>query len=175
MKNFFFITGFPRSRTAWLANFFTFGKSFCWHDAMRGTLSVSGVADAFKKTATEYVGNSDSGLPFIAAAAKRLFPEARWLIVHRDRGTAQSSWEKFYGRKPNTPEVRVVFDRLEVGLKQLPQILAPGSFIECAFEDLQSKLVLEEAWRFLTPGNPWNPMRCELLDKMNVQQISAKM
>ena len=59
----FFITGLPRSRTAWLASFFTGNNSFCYHEILRVS---SGFDDAIRKLSHRkemYVGNSDSSLP----------------------------------------------------------------------------------------------------------------
>jgi hypothetical protein len=54
----FFITGLPRSRTAWLANFFTTDHSFCYHDISR----VGSVWAILESTSSDFVGDSDSGL-----------------------------------------------------------------------------------------------------------------
>ena len=45
MKNIFFITGLPRSRTAWLANWFTYGHTFCFHEACRKVGKIEELKD----------------------------------------------------------------------------------------------------------------------------------
>lgn len=184
MKNVFFITGLPRSRTAWLANFFTHGNSFCWHDAMRLGMKPHAVVEQLKRASTlpgiQYVGDSDSGVMTIARELQLMLPEARWLVVHRSRDEARKSYDKFFGSRPypeapkDTRTLDKAFDALAMNLARLTEILEPGSFIECQFDELDSKLVLEEAWRFLTPGNPWNPLRCELLQGLQVNVMPEK-
>ena len=172
----FFITGLPRSRTAWLANFFTYGKSVCWHDASRRDMNARGVIDCFRDAggAADYVGDADSGLPFLGLELARYLPEARWLIVRRDITQARESFAKFFRERPyrGVPMERTalerIFDHCQEKLQELAAGLPAGSYIECEFRDLDSNLVLEEAWRFLTPGNPWSSLRCELLQGIEI-------
>ena len=46
----FFVTGLLRSRTGWLANWLTYERSFCWHDAFRWStqdgLAQDGLVDS---------------------------------------------------------------------------------------------------------------------------------
>lgn len=176
MKEFFFITGFPRSRTAWLANLFTWGNSFCFHDPTKYGISPLRVAEVLQRSAALYTGASDSGLARMARPMRRIFPRARWLIVHRPKGDAQDSFERFFNARPyrgmKVPIARKAmeqtFDELEKDILDLRKLLAPGTFIETDFEDLDSKLVLEEAWRFLTPANRWDGLRCEEMQMLDV-------
>lgn len=55
----FFITGLPRSRTAWMAAFLTNGEVFCAHELMNGCHS----RQEFYAKMEAVDGNSDCGLP----------------------------------------------------------------------------------------------------------------
>lgn len=180
--NHFFITGLPRSRTAWLANFFTYAKSFCWHDASTrgGEIGIHTLVKNLERVKSEYCGDSDSALIFYAGELVRIFPEARWLLVHRPAAEARASFLEFFRARPHpriAPDAAVaerIFSRCELELANLSNVLPRGRWIECAYEDLNSKLVLEEAWRFLTPGNPWSALRCELLQGLETNLMPEK-
>ncbi len=182
-RNHFFITGLPRSRTAWLANFFTCGKSFCWHDASKRGPNAHGVIEELRRASCDYAGDADSGLLLFGKELQQLLPEARWLIVRRDLAHARESYEKYFRERPyagisfEPAELKHIFDIAAQKLEDLRSGLKAGTFIECDFDDLDSKLVLEEAWRFLTPGNPWDALRCELLQELetNVRPEKIKL
>lgn len=172
LKQFFFITGLPRSRSAWLANFFTWGKAFCLHDAMTKGAYCRAVIDQLLPLRCAYAGDADSALCLVAPEMQRLLPDAKWLLVRRDRADAQESFARFFGGRPypRTPMDKrtlcAVFDHCVAAYERTRSSLRPGSFIEIPFEELDSKLALEEAWRFLTPGNAWSAPRCDMLQQL---------
>lgn len=77
----FFITGMPRSKTAWFSAYFTFDNFRCHHEmlANRGLLSIL----THKGNDQIFEGDSDSGLlnhwEDITISEK-----AKWLVVQRD-------------------------------------------------------------------------------------------
>lgn len=81
----FFITGLPRSRTAWFANYLTFGDSFCLHDGFRGLKSV----EDFPARLNVYEGASGNSDPANVLFWQRLvewYPQAKWVVVVRPFG-----------------------------------------------------------------------------------------
>lgn len=79
----FFICALPRSRTAWLANFLTFGDSFCFHEPAVGITSFPYLRRLFESTGRQVVGSSDCGNAWIADGLAREFPDCRFVVVHR--------------------------------------------------------------------------------------------
>lgn len=84
----FYITGLPRSGTAWLSRFFSVGDSYCFHEAeaRAGVPAPEEVADRMGKVMracpSPYVGNSSSGLLLLEPDA---FPaHAPVILVRRD-------------------------------------------------------------------------------------------
>ena len=101
----FFITGLPRSRTAWLANFFTTQTAFCFHDRCKDGWTAAWVEQSLKMVAQGFVpgspparythvGDADSGLMLIAPQLVVMFPDARWLFV---KNTPQCAADKLPG------------------------------------------------------------------------------
>jgi len=80
----FIITGFPRSRTAWMAAFLSTGRTQCYHEGLFWQRSLS----AKDNEGYDHVGNSDSGL----ACMPDLIPQgAKVVIIHRRRDEVERS------------------------------------------------------------------------------------
>lgn len=84
MRRHFFITGRPRSRTAWLANYLTHGDTFCFHDAFRALTSPQQLAELFDRVPTPAVGHADPANLFFLEALMRQWPLAQWVLIDRD-------------------------------------------------------------------------------------------
>lgn len=69
----FTITGFPRSRTAWFAGYFTNGPVICYHEAYFNHEDMD-------SEGYTHIGNSDSGHLF----NKEDTSDHRMVVVHRD-------------------------------------------------------------------------------------------
>src|SRR5690242_8654224 len=81
----FFIASLPRSRTAWLANLFTYNDSFCFHEALVGCGSMTDL----KRTLSEvpwnirYIGDAEPAIGYVPQAILNEFPKAKFVFVHR--------------------------------------------------------------------------------------------
>lgn len=155
----YFITGFPRTRTAWLANFLTYDDSFCFHEALKRCDGVDALPELFKSTGRRYVGNSDSALPFFAETVRKLFPQAKWVIVDR-----------------NEDEVLKSVRRVLPGLKHQEMLNMTKNFLDSLggalrikFLELKNKDKCEEIWKYCIPDIAFSNMRWKLLDQLNVQ------
>jgi len=83
--SFYFITGLPRSRTAWMANYLTHGRSMCFHDELLDGPLV--LAAKMRKAAEHYayVGHSDPANLFCWRELDKAFKgEARWVVLVRN-------------------------------------------------------------------------------------------
>lgn len=179
-----FITCLPRSRSAWLANLFTFGSSFCLHDATKETMSAKGVVDSIARIETDIPGldfilDSDSGLPFCAFDVVDAFPQAKWVFIVRDRVEAEKSCVKFLqgSERYSDCDPTVIHNSLvaaEVNISGLKDFIPPYQWMEVRFEDLDDLLVLKQIWEFLTPSNPWCAERVKMLDTFQVNVMPDK-
>lgn len=95
MDGVFFITGLPRSRTAWMANLMTGGACFCHHDLWyKANNTLEPFCQAVYHTGTSWVGVSDPLNVLHAESLATMFPRAPWLILKRDIEKVQKSWVK---------------------------------------------------------------------------------
>ncbi len=76
----FLVLGLPRSRTAWLARFLTYGEYHCAHEQLRHLRSVD---DARAWLAQDFTGTAETGAAPWWRLIRHLRPDVRVLIVRR--------------------------------------------------------------------------------------------
>lgn len=82
-KQVFFTVSLPRSGTAWLANYFTYGPSYCYHEPCVDCSSLDDLCRKIDNTPRKIVGVADTMVPlFIPKIAKR-YPSAKYIIITR--------------------------------------------------------------------------------------------
>lgn len=79
----FFITGLPRSRTAWLANFLTFGASFCYHEGLLGCRSLDDLYRKMDALKRPVCGDADTALLHFVSRLREENPEAEIVLIVR--------------------------------------------------------------------------------------------
>lgn len=78
----FFITGLPRSRTAWLATYFSMLDGVhCYHEGLKGCRSEEHFRRRMTCIPNAIVGNSDSVLPL--TSFRQMFPDAPLVVIER--------------------------------------------------------------------------------------------
>ena len=82
----FFITGLPRSRTAWFANLFTWGDSICYHDALHSDPTVGRLVYMLKDVPAVCGAKRGHSCASNLLAWRELdahFPDAQWVVIER--------------------------------------------------------------------------------------------
>jgi len=181
----YFITGLPRSRTSWLANLLTYGRSFCLHDAVGpGTAAlevVNRLTALALETGCDCVGDSDSGLPFLADELNRLLPSARWVFVHRDAAAAEASFINYFagrayrgGSVIRAEAVPMAFDRAQSALAEALRLIPASRRLDVPYEGLENRVWVRAIWEWCVPNEPFNGARWEQLHTMQVNPIPEK-
>ena len=161
--NTFFITGFPRCRSAWLANFLTYEDSFCFHEAIKQCSKITDLKDLFLSTGKQYVGNSDSAIPFFAKQVKELFPQTKWVIIERDEQDVIKSLNRVLpGEKQNA---------LNIGKPHLAWVKKTCNPLMINFAELSTQRECKRIWEYCLPNIPFDAMRWEMLDKLRIELI----
>lgn len=100
----FFITGLPRSRTAWFANLFTWGDSFCWHDGLINNIghqrSIETFVSMLRNPGFERIGHSCASNLMFWRTLVDAFPKSRWIIIDRDASEVMEACKIFGSVKP---------------------------------------------------------------------------
>jgi hypothetical protein len=179
----YFITGLPRSRTAWLANLLTWNDSFCFHEATFGCGSM----DEFKAVlegaplGTRYVGDSDPNLGLIAESIVQTFPGCRVVAIHRPLADClKSEWEAMTwdgnSAFENTTQehIRTLMEQASLGIAHILRSLPKERQMMVRFEDLDKPDVIRGIWGFCAPSTPFPTARYEMLQDLRVTQIFTK-
>ena len=157
----FFITGLPRSRTLWLANYFSFGWSLCHHEltfeAIDRDMEFDGGEFRLRMldNPCRYIGNSDSGmLPFWREIGD-LFPHAPWLVVTRPENEVRASLAAAGIDQAGVAEMSRHLDDLMFSLQPLV----------VRFSDIDREI--EQLERYLTPDAYYPDSRRRMLLRAN--------
>jgi len=163
-KNFFFILGLPRSRTSWLANFFTHTNTFCYHEALREVASIEELKTLLENHDEQNIGNSDCAMvPYIDEIVE-IFPNAKILVVERKPHEVVESLLDF--------QLTEEYDKTEQWInrlqKQINYIKKNYQTKSIKHTDLNNIEICKEIWDYLLPNLPFNQKRWKMLDDMYV-------
>lgn len=158
----FFITGFPRSRSAWLANFLTYKDSFCFHDAIQHCWAdPKKLRELFNEVPERYVGNSDSGIAFYIDSILENFPDSKFVIVKRDFADVEASLSKIMGFNTE-PLLRLCQEHLAKMEEKVSPLIV-------TFDELNTVEGCEKVWAYCLPDIPFNRKRWEILKDLKVE------
>lgn len=145
----FIVTGLPRSRTAWVANYLTYGDMFCLHDALVNW-------DDLKLPDVEYAGIADSGASLFQDNLSERFPDAKWIIIERNYTDVQASLKKM-GLNVDTFVVQTKLEELR-GKKN--PLVVPFATLDESIKDIA---------KYINPDWQLNQVRHEMLLRFNIQ------
>ena len=163
----FFITGFPRSRTAWFANFFTYGDSFCFHEAIKYSNELWNIRELFESTSKLYVGNSDSYIPFFAQRLNSLFPNAKWVLIERDFNDVTRSLQRIFPGYDHQKLLTMSLPFLDFVKKEYSPLLVK-------YENLDSMEECEKIWDYCIPTSPFDRQRWKMLNMLKTELMFNK-
>ncbi len=178
----FFITGLPRSRTAWLANFFTTQTAFCLHDACKDGWTAEHIRSEFDTLALHYkqVGDSDSGLLLIADKLVKIYPEARWVFIRNTPERAAKSYREYFTGvnacpwMPKDADIETIMgqaaEHYEHALAEVPE----KQRIELPVDFLDDPALMHVLWHWVVPHLRWNTERWRMLNTFRVNIIPQK-
>lgn len=154
--NFYFITGLPRSKTAWLANFLSYDNSLCFHDALAICDSIDQLALRLRNSSCFNVGHSDPANLLFEDRLRELFPAARWVVVDRPAQESIDSYAATFSvdLSERVRSLTVVKDRIKNAL-------------HVPFEAVESRAM--EIAEFVAPGFRCPRARWDMLANFNVQ------
>jgi len=167
----YFITGYERSRTAWLANLLSTGPSFCWHDLLR-VVPPKRVRLHLDQTRAWYPGISDTGYPLFWREVG-LDADDRVVVVERDPGEALAASMAAFG-VPDTQ--RPVMERLYEAIgKELEVLKTRVRTLVVPYTGLDEESVVRDVWRHcLPPTFRWDHDRWVQLRDMKVTVVGPR-
>lgn len=163
MSRVFLVTGYPRSRTSWLAMFLSSGPTLCLHEPiMMFDQQFTRMVEYVAALPHANIGIADSAIPAQRSLYALVYREAPVLVVERDKAQALASLKTFYRRNDGLPEK--AFDEAETGLHALPDHFRTVKRI--SFESLGTVEGARDAWEFCCPGQPFDEPRYRAMDRI---------
>lgn len=143
----FFVLALPRSRTAWLANFLTYGDLFCHHDGLEGVSSLEEYRD-------KVTGKGDSNTGLVMFNFKKHFPDAKVIIIDSSIDASVKFIKEHYSVDSHN-EMTFMKKKLD-------------SFegLHIAYEDINERL--QDIWEYVS-DEPFDKERAKMLLKLNIQ------
>jgi hypothetical protein len=166
----FFITGLPRSRTGWLAALLSGAHGVCLHDVLGG---CAGVED-LKSQISDFkaAGVSDPALALVWRDVAAAWPEAKWVVVRRDKFDAARSYAAFLARHGWGMAWDQVRATIEAWDAELAALLWEPQTTMVDYDDLDDAGEARRLCDFLRVG--FDPGRFEMMRRLNVQTIPGK-
>lgn len=185
MPQFYFVTGLPRSRTCWLANFLTAGPSHCYHDELAkravNPVPFHKLRESLAIPGKRYIGVSDSGLALWHCELINQFPEAKWVFIERDFEDALKDYLRFFTLNPypdfGVPEAnntRGALALIDQYLDRTAASIPRDQKMIMDFDALDDAETCAELWEWLIPDEPFDHYRWALLDQLLINPASHK-
>lgn len=158
----FFITGLPRSRTAWLSVVASLVPgSYCIHEPMEDLAHWTDVANIWQSGVADRVGVSDSSLAFrLGWILENVAP--RTLIVMRHSPAVEASIERL-GWGVRGSELCSVLSRPLYEFRNHPLVR------EVHYEALDQTDVVLDCLRWLMPDADLDPGRIQRMQRLRVE------
>lgn len=171
VKRLFLVTGYPRSRTAWLAAYLSSGPTLCLHEPiMRFNQHFLPLVEYIEDLPHKNVGISDSAIPKLRSMFALVFSEAPVLVIERDKRECLSSLNRHYeiteeacdaGRRLRSEKA---FDETERGLQALGDHFSNVKRI--SFDSLNTVEGARVAWEFCCPGESFDEHRYQAMNRI---------
>lgn len=164
MNGRFFITGLPRSRTAWMAAYCSQGRTLCFHEPITQIESLHDLRRLYDSPYYDHIGISDSGLGFhIGWILEHLKP--RTLIIDRPRRDVEKSLKRL--GFPATNQAALLERELDRWSDHPLVRTVPYALLDRGG-------TMERLWAHLMPGAPFDRVRFESFCDLNIQADLTK-
>jgi hypothetical protein len=168
VKRLFLVTGYPRSRTAWLAAFLSSGRTLCLHEPiMRFGQNFLPMVEYIESLPHRNVGISDSAIPALRGMFAMVYKTAPVLVVERPKKACLESLKNYYGLGWDSGKVlraEKAFDETCLGLQALEEHFSTVKRI--SFESLATVEGARVAWEFCCPGEAFDQHRYQAMDRI---------
>lgn len=155
----FVIFSLPRSRSAWLSAFLSYGGRKCGHDLAPRCASIAEFAEML---ATEYVGTAETGAVIGWRAIRKALPDAKFIVIRRPTSDVLISLDKLgIGDLAITKQI----DERAGMLDELSRVPGVKRF---SFTDLNSLETCQAIFEYCL-GMPFDWEWWESLARINIQ------
>ena len=156
----FLVLGLPRSRTAWLSRFLTYGDHICGHEELRHCRSIDDVRSWLSQP---NMGSAETAAAPFWRMLTRLAPGVRIVVVRRPVADVVESLAAFgFDRAVMGPMMRRLNSKLDQIEKRVPGVLSVN------FDDLNDEATCRAVFEHCLPY-PFDKAHWQKLAGENVQ------
>ena len=167
-KEIFFILSTARCRSSWFGNLFTYKDSFCYKEELRYIANWNEFIDRIEKRPEKYVGFADPELLHFIETLYDLFPNAKYVLLERDRKDAELSLATVIEEKfKDVNIIKCKFDRWDKDTKKLKQIVKTYGYLH--WKDMDYANSIESVWKYILPNSKFDMDRWQLLASLKVK------
>lgn len=159
----FFVLGLPRSRTAWLSHFLTYGDWRCGHEELRHVRSLDDVRSWLSQPCT---GSAETAAAPFWRLITRMVPDARIVIVRRKPEEVFNSMLRIPGVSFDRERLARTIRRLDRKLDQVQWRMQ--NVLSVRYEDLSREEACASIFEHCLPYKHDKP-RWEGLANINIQ------
>ena len=163
-KKIFFILSTARCRSTWFSNLFTYKDSFCYNEETRYINSWEELVDRIEERSEEYVGFEDPELLHYINSLYKLFPNATYVLLERDREDCEISKCNQSGAPREL--ISMKFDRWEHDLINFNSIVSDYESIH--FDDMDDMEEVYRIWKYVLPDITFDIGRWNLLTALKI-------
>lgn len=160
MSSPFLILALPRSRTAWLSNFLTYGNIRCQHEIV-GKEGIDRLRPNLRNGTHQFHGNADTLAAVYLEQILDEIPDVRLVVVLRRPSQVIASL------------IAKGFKGSDYAISRLAPMIDRATQIEGAltvnFEDLSRESTLRALQEHVAPGEPFHRWRFHEQIRLNVQ------
>lgn len=162
----FFITGLPRSRTAWLANLMTYNGAFCLHEGAKLFPDKEGYVDWLRSGHAAHVGDSSSGLLKTPEILLHDFPDAPLVLIDRPVDEAEQALKDSFGVGFGEDKEQIV--------SAMEKLRRRSNTLIINYSSLDSLTVIKNIWFHLLTFVPFDAAPAAMLGELTVQVHEGK-
>jgi len=164
MKNVFFILSTARCRSTWFSNLFTYKDSFCYNEELRYITNWSELKEKIEQRPEANVGFEDPEMLHYVETIYKMFPEAKYVLLERNRDQAEQSLINISGADPRT--VYDKFDRWHNDLERFLKTVNKFEFIH--WDNMDNVEEIKKIWDYVLPNCEFDQQRWEMLTAMRI-------
>lgn len=158
----FFVCALPRSGTAWLSNFLTWGDCFCMHEGLCGCSSFEELQEQFDQARTTHAGCCDTAIAHVLPYLYQYWPKAKYVFIIRNLADIGRSLTRL-NFEPHSIIEPMLFP-FWWGISNIP-----GAMV-IDFKDLFSSVTMTRLWDFLEIRDPFPFQRFQMLRDMHIEE-----
>jgi hypothetical protein len=160
----FIIYSLPRSRTAWLAAFLTYGEWTCYHEHAINMRSMDDVVEFF---AQPNIGAVETGIMQGWWLLRYHVPNIRMVVIHRPVNEVIKSLLATDVSGVATYDEQKLWRIMPYGARMLRQIGEVPGVLNVEFDELESREGCQRIWDFVLPY-PFDDEWWELMKDENI-------